>query len=557
MNLSNRRKADDFMATVEKFPTSAIRKSNPHFSRLKSTVETAFYSNNVTLVSTMEDAYNRSLESPNTIVLDAEVKHAEELGLPAGAKQLLTQDGRVFGRTAKARRNYGDNPEEDEKLLGIVRDAIFQGSHEPFLRSSAYVGLAEDFMVKAHITMPATQSNNLYSWLMNFQITNPVYDALYAKSKKYPENDLYIFFYPEFKHPDYPMGLSYFDSDHNVVAILGMNYFGEIKKGTLTLAWGTAARNGYVACHGGLKIFRTESDAHVASFFGLSGSGKSTLTHAKHDGRYDIQVLHDDAFIVSIADGSSIALEPSYFDKTSDYPAGHPEQDYFVTLQNVGVTLDENGKKALVTEDIRNGNGRTVKSRYSTANRVDQITDPIDAIYWIMKDDSLPPIVKITDPLLASAFGATLATKRSTAENTTDDRDALVIEPYANPFRVYPLVEDYEKFKALFEKGVECYIINTGEFLGKKVTPRDTLGVIEGNVNRSAVFKPFGPLEHFEFVEIDGFDVPFDDDVYLDYLKGRMQGRLDFIANFNAQHTQNLLPNEIIEAFQKILRTIN
>ena len=557
MNLSNRRKADDFMATVEKFPTSAIRKSNPHFSRLKSTVETAFYSNNVTLVSTMEDAYNRSLESPNTIVLDAEVKHAEELGLPAGAKQLLTQDGRVFGRTAKARRNYGDNPEEDEKLLGIVRDAIFQGSHEPFLRSSAYVGLAEDFMVKAHITMPATQSNNLYSWLMNFQITNPVYDELYAKSKKYPENDLYIFFYPEFKHPDYTMGLSYFDSDHNVVAILGMNYFGEIKKGTLTLAWGTAARNGYVACHGGLKIFRTESDAHVASFFGLSGSGKSTLTHAKHDGRYDIQVLHDDAFIVSIADGSSIALEPSYFDKTNDYPAGHPEQDYFVTLQNVGVTLDENGKKALVTEDIRNGNGRTVKSRYSTANRVDQITDPIDAIYWIMKDDSLPPIVKITDPLLASAFGATLATKRSTAENTTDDRDALVIEPYANPFRVYPLVEDYEKFKALFEKGVECYIINTGEFLGKKVTPRDTLGVIEGNVNRSAVFKPFGPLEHFEFVEIDGFDVPFDDDVYLDYLKGRMQGRLDFIANFNAQHTQNLLPNEIIEAFQKIVRTIN
>ena len=557
MNLSNRRKADDFMATVEKFPTSAIRKSNPHFSRLKSTVETAFYSNNVTLVSTMEDAYNRSLESPNTIVLDAEVKHAEELGLPAGAKQLLTQDGRVFGRTAKARRNYGDNPDEDEKLLGIVRDAIFQGSHEPFLRSSAYVGLAEDFMVKAHITMPATQSNNLYSWLMNFQITNPVYDELYAKSKKYPENDLYIFFYPEFKHPDYPMGLSYFDSDHNVVAILGMNYFGEIKKGTLTLAWGTAARNGYVACHGGLKIFRTESDAHVASFFGLSGSGKSTLTHAKHDGRYDIQVLHDDAFIVSIADGSSIALEPSYFDKTNDYPAGHPEQDYFVTLQNVGVTLDENGKKALVTEDIRNGNGRTVKSRYSTANRVDQIIDPIDAIYWIMKDDSLPPIVKITDPLLASAFGATLATKRSTAENTTDDRDALVIEPYANPFRVYPLVEDYEKFKALFEKGVECYIINTGEFLGKKVTPRDTLGVIEGNVNRSAVFKPFGPLEHFEFVEIDGFDVPFDDDVYLDYLKGRMQGRLDFIANFNAQHTQNLLPNEIIEAFQKIVRTIN
>lgn len=86
-----------------------------------------------------------------------------------------------------------------------------------------------------------------------------------------------------------------------------------------------------------------------------------------------------------------------------------------------------------------------------------------------MKDDSLPPIIKITDPIMASDFGCTLATKRTSAENTSDDRDALVIEPYANPFMVYPLVEDFEKFKALFEKGVACYIINTGEFLGKKL----------------------------------------------------------------------------------------
>ena len=38
-----------------------------------------------------------------------------------------------------------------------------------------------------------------------------------------------------------------------------------------------------------------------------------------------------------------------------------------------------------------------------------------------MKDDTLPPLVKITDPLLASVFGCTLATKRSNAENTNDN----------------------------------------------------------------------------------------------------------------------------------------
>lgn len=39
-------------------------------------------------------------------------------------------------------------------------------------------------------------------------------------------------------HPAYPDGLVYFDTNHNCVAILGLNYFGELKKATLTLAWG-------------------------------------------------------------------------------------------------------------------------------------------------------------------------------------------------------------------------------------------------------------------------------------------------------------------------------
>ena len=55
--------------------------------------------------------------------------------------------------------------------------------------------------------------------------------------------------------------------------------------------------------------------ATLSVVFGLSGSGKSTLTHEKHDGRYDISILHDDAYIINTNDLSSIALEPTYFDK--------------------------------------------------------------------------------------------------------------------------------------------------------------------------------------------------------------------------------------------------
>ncbi len=546
------------MATRRNFKTETIRKNNDALSALKSIIETAFYGNNVHKVRTMEEAYNYSASSPNTIVLDQEVAHAEDLGLPEGAKILLDNGSSIVGRTARAKRIYGKDLEEDKKLMKIVMDAVYDASHYPFLSSEAVVGLHEDFMVRAHLMVPEEYANNLYSWLVNFQIFNDEYRKRYVQSKLYDENDIFILADPNWRHEDYPNGLAYFDTNRNAAIILGLQYFGELKKGTLTLAWGTAARQGYVSCHGGLKAFeKADGQVHVDSFFGLSGSGKSTLTHAKHDGKYEVTVLHDDAFIIDQETGASIALEPSYFDKTSDYPAGHPEQDYFVTLQNVGVTMDENGKRALVTEDIRNGNGRTVKSRYSTPDRVDQIEDPINAIYWIMKDDTLPPIVRVKDPVVASTMGCTLVTKRTSAENVKNVGE-VVVEPYANPFRVYPLVDDYNAFKKLFEKGVECYIINTGKFLDKDIPPAVTLGSIEDNVDEKAAYVPFGPIDAFEYVEVDGYEVPFDDKEYIEQLKANMETRLNHLTTKLAEaEAPHDLPDELANSIQKIVDQLN
>lgn len=543
------------MATRKQFETDTIREGHEGLSTLKTIVETAFYGNNVHKVDSIEEAYNLAYTAPTTIALDQEVAHAEELGLPEDAKILVENGNRIVGRTARARKISGKDLKEDEELTEVVMDAVYEASRYPFLEAEGIVGLDEDFMVRAHLMVPEEEANNLYSWLINFQIFNEEYAERYKNSKKYDENDIYIFSDPSWEHEDYPNGLAYFDTKRNVAIILGLQYFGELKKGTLTLAWGTAARQGYVASHGGLKEFvQNNGKSHVASFFGLSGSGKSTLTHAKHDGKYDISVLHDDAFIIDQENGSSIALEPSYFDKTSDYPTGDPEHDYFVTVQNSGVTLDENGKRVLITEDIRNGNGRTVKSRYSTPDRIDKIDEPIDAIYWIMKDDTLPPIIRITNPVLASAMGCTLVTKRTSAENV-ENVGEVVVEPYANPFRVYPLVDDYEAFKKLFaEKDVECYIINTGKFLDNDIPPAVTLGSIEENVEEKAAFVPFGPVAAFEYVEVDGYEVPFDDREYLERLKDNLQVRIDHLNTTLAEEeAPNDLPKEIPASIQKIV----
>ena len=537
------------MSTIGNYAETDIRKANPIFSQIRTTIESAFYGNNMVAVNDLTTAYELTKAAPETTVTDLPIIHTDELGLPADAVMLVNNHGRVVGRTAAARRRIGDADVDQAKFAGILRDAIFAGTQQQFYKTSVVVGLDEDFMVEAHLAVPEGYENNLLSYMLNFQTLNQTYQARYQQSKPYQEGDIFIYADPNFHHPDFPDGLALFDAQHNVAAILGMRYFGELKKSTLTLAWATAHRHGYVACHGGEKAFHfNDRPDQVFAMFGLSGSGKSTLTHAKHGGRFKTTVLHDDAFVISRENGSSVALEPAYFDKTNDYPSGTDETKYFMTLMNVGVTLNKAGQKVLVTEDLRNGNGRTIKSRYASANRVDKEEAPINAIFWIMKDDSLPPVVHITDPTLAATFGATLATKRSSAENLVGnvDRNALVIEPFADPFRAYPLAEDYADFKSLFaQRQVDCYILNTGYYNGKKIPKEVTLGILEDIVNQKMTWQDFGPLEHLSYAPLNDFPVDFTDKDYVAMLRTRLQIRLDWITNYAVTHQQYPLPAEI------------
>jgi len=547
------------MSTKAYFPLAEISASNPIFTQTRAIIEAAFYGNNVMKVNTLREAYELAKNSPGTVVTDMPVYKAEELGLEKDAKVLLFNDGNVSGRAAAARKISGEPGVNVADLEGKTKEAIYQTRNRLMYHAEVYIGLHEDFMVKAHLLIPEGEENIMYSWMLNFQYMSDEYVKMYKNSKPIEgEGDIYIFSDPQWSHPDHPMGLTFFDTNHNCASLLGMRYFGEHKKGTLTIAWAVANRHGYASCHGGQKRYNLEGGkSYVAGVFGLSGSGKSTITHAAHGGKYNITVLHDDAFIISSEDGSSIALEPAYFDKTQDYPLTSPDNKFLVTAQNCGVTMDEDGNKVLVTEDIRNGNGRAVKSKLWSPNRVDKIEEPINAIFWIMKDPTIPPIVKLSGASLASVMGATLATKRSSAERLAPgvDPNALVVEPYANPFRTYPLANDYEKFKALVAKNnVACYIINTGDFMGKKVKPADTLGIIETLVEGKESFKQWGPFTDIEIMEWEGFVPDLSDAEYVAQLKARMLDRLNFVKSMDTEKGGfDKLPEDAAAAIQSIV----
>ncbi len=549
------------MSTRERFETTEINGRNRLFSTTKTIIETAFYGNNVQAVTDLKMAYELAKKSPKTIVTDQPIKHTSELGLPKNAVMLVDNHGRVVGRTAAARQILGRPGVDNAELEAVLREAVYQGEARQFYQAQAIVGLDEEFMLKAHLMVPQGYELNLLSYLLNFQILNAEYAKRYATSKPYSEDDIYLYCDPEWHDPQYPDGLALFDPEHNVAAILGLRYFGELKKATLTLAWATAHRNGYTACHGGEKTFHfKDKQDKVFAFYGLSGSGKSTLTHAKHAGKFDdITILHDDAFIIDRKNGSSIALEPAYFDKTSDYLPGSKEMEYFTTVMNVGVTQDMQGKKTLVTDDLRNGNGRTIKSRYSAKNRVDREQAPLDSIFWIMKDDSLPPVVKLSDPVIAATFGLTLATKRSTAENVIgESRDKLVIEPFANPFRVYPLTEDYHDFKELFEKQqANCYIINTDSYNGKNIDKDTTLGILEAIANETAEWTKFGALPQMSYLSIPGYEVDLNDATYAKKLRQRLKDRLVWVNNYTKTHPKEELPVEITTKLEELITKLN
>ena len=533
-------------------------------------IEAAFYGNNVVKVNTLREAYNLAKNSPGTVVTDMPVYRGEEFGLPEDAKVLLFNDGSITGRYAAARRITGKEGTNCAALDKILMDAVYDTRWKKMYHAEAYIGLDPEFMCKAHLLIPEGEENLLYNWMINFQFLSDSYVKMYKASKPVgdgKEPDIYIFSDPQWKgttQTDVCDGkcVCYFNTETNCAAILGMRYFGEHKKGTLTLGWAIANRNGYASCHGGQKeITRDDGSKYVAAFFGLSGSGKSTLTHNKHNNKYKaIKILHDDAFVINTDTCASVAMEPTYFDKTADYPIDSPDNKYLLTAQNCSATMDEDGKIVLVTEDIRNGNGRAIKSKLWSPNRVDKIESPVNSIFWIMKDPTLPPILRIKGASLASVMGATLATKRSTAERLAPgvDPNALVVEPYANPFRTYPLANDYEKFKKLIgEKNVDCYIINTGDFYGKKVKKEDTLGVIEAVVDKKAKFKAWGPFSDIEIYEWEGFVPDLKDAEYVAQLKARMNDRLKYVEGLEtAEGGFNKLPEDALEAIRRVVKEI-
>jgi phosphoenolpyruvate carboxykinase (ATP) len=304
--------------------------------------------------------------------------------------------------------------DEKAEFIKILSEAVFQLNKRDALWLEAVVGLHPDFMVKANLLSPVTDAKNMFDWGTNFAPWIEPWIGLYEKSRQLDdEPEIMVIADPEWRDERFPDGLVIIDEDENCAALLGLRYFGERKKGTLTLAWTMGTRQNMVACHGGIK---TVDDNPPVAVFGLSGSGKSSLTNSfDHAGTLTknekVTVVHDDAFLIDLDADITVVLEPSLFDKTDQVRFKDSIIDYFYSAQNVGVTQTEDGQRLIVAEDVRNENGRCIKSRdmFTHAN---SCARP-GSVIWLQKDPSLPPVSKVDEIGLAVAMGASLSTMRA------------------------------------------------------------------------------------------------------------------------------------------------
>jgi len=523
------------MASVHKIPGSSWR----------AMIEGAFHANSVRKTN-MRELYSLAIKQPEVVVTSEPFYKPEQFGLPKNTKILVSNDGGIVGRTARARRLVREMGAETDRFLSILGEAIYNLNRRPCLWLEGIVGIHPDFMIKAHLLSPETDAKNMLDWGINFSPWMRPWTDIYKKSRVIDEPDILVLADPEWSHSEFPNGLVIIDEENNCIAILGLRYFGERKKGTLTIAWTIGVRHNMVACHGGIKKIGNKPPVAV---FGLSGSGKSSITNSHdHAGtlRKDekVTVIHDDAFLIDLENNFTVPLEPTLFDKTDAVRFDDPEIKYFYSVQNLGVTQLPDGKKKLVPSDIRNPNGRCLKSR-DMFNHADFCERP-GAVIWLQKDPSLPPVAKVTSTGLAVAMGASLSTMRAKGVENVDPKELarLVIEPFANPFRVHPLKVDCEQFKRLFKLGTSCYIMNTHAFglPGHEIDiPKElSLAIVTAIVRDEIKWKDWREFKGLMIPangnELFGRDYdrkykPPKTTEYLEFLRERMQDRITYLSN--------------------------
>ena len=340
--------------------------------------------------------------------------------------------------------------------------------------------------------------------------------------------------------------------------ILNTWYGGEMKKGLFSMMNYYLPLKGIAAMH--CSANTDMNGENTAIFFGLSGTGKTTLsTDPKRLLIGDDEHGWDNKGVFNFEGGCYAKVIK--LDKESE-PDIYNAIRRDALLENV--TVDENGKidfnDKSVTENTR-------------------VSYPIYHIEKIVRPDSHGPAAKQVIFLSADAFGVLPPVSILTPEQTKyyflsgftaklAGTERGITEPtptfsacFGQAFlELHPTKYAEELVKKMKKSGAKAYLVNTGwNGTGKRISIRDTRGIIDAILNGSIDKAPTKMIPYFNFevpTKLEGVDTGILDprDTYADPAQWEekakdLAGR--FIKNFH-KYESNRAGKALVKAGPKL-----
>ena len=322
--------------------------------------------------------------------------------------------------------------------------------------------------------------------LANFEPDFVVYNASKAKVENYKE-----------------LGLNSetcvaFNITSREQVIINTWYGGEMKKGMFSMMNYYLPLKGIASMH--CSANTDMNGENTAIFFGLSGTGKTTLsTDPKRLLIGDDEHGWDDNGVFNFEGGCYAKV--INLDKDSE-PDIYNAIRRDALLENV--SLDENGKIDFADKSV------TENTRVSyPINHIEKIVRPVSSapdaknVIFLSADafGVLPPVSILTPEQTKYYFLSGFTAKLAGTERGITEPTPTFSACFGQAFlELHPTKYAEELVKKMEKSGAKAYLVNTGwNGTGKRISIKDTRGIIDAILNGSINTAPTKKLPYFDF----------------------------------------------------------
>lgn len=321
--------------------------------------------------------------------------------------------------------------------------------------------------------------------------------------------------------------------------IINTWYGGEMKKGMFSMMNYFNPLRGIASMHCSANTSMDEKE--TAIFFGLSGTGKTTLsTDPKRKLIGDDEHGWDDEGVFNYEGGCYAKV--INLDKESE-PDIYGAIKRNALLENV--TVDANGKIDFTDKKITE-NTRVSYPIYHINNIVKPISKGPHAkqVIFLSADafGVLPPVSILDNEQAQYYFLSGFTAKLAGTERGITEPTPTFSACFGQAFlELHPTKYAEELVKKMERVGAKAYLVNTGwNGTGKRISIRDTRGIIDAILNHSIETAPTKTIPYFNFVvptELAGVDSHILDprDTYADAAQWEEKAKdlaARFIKNF-------------------------